>query len=180
MKATGIVRRMDDLGRVVIPKEIRKTMRIRKGDSLEIYTDSSEKIIFKKYSSMAEISSFAESYANVVSKAINLPVLISDCDEVVAAGGASKKEFLGRKISEEIKKLISKRSHFLNNESKSEKIYPLENFENEAACVVGIISGGDVMGSLIVLEGNEKNDFSKGNFLLVKTVAELMGKHLEN
>lgn len=180
MKATGIVRRMDDLGRVVIPKEIRKTMRIRKGDSLEIYTDSSEKIIFKKYSSMAEISSFAGNYANVVSKAINLPVLISDCDEVVAAGGASKKEFLGRKISEEIKKLISKRSHFLNSESKSEKIYPLESLENEAACVAGIISGGDVMGSLIVLEGNEKNDFSKENFLLIKTVAELMGKHLEN
>ena len=70
-------------------------------------------------------------------------------------------EFLGRKISEKIKKLISKRSHFLNSESKSEKIYPLESLENKAACVVGIISGGDVMGSLIVLERNEKNDFSK-------------------
>ncbi|MBQ2671306.1 MAG: AbrB/MazE/SpoVT family DNA-binding domain-containing protein [Clostridia bacterium] len=180
MKATGIVRRMDDLGRVVIPKEIRKTMRISKGDSLEIYTDSSEKIIFKKYSSMAEISSFAENYANVVSKAINLPVIISDCDEVVAVGGASKKEFLGKKISEEIKKLISKRKHFLKSEVKSKKIYPLESLENEAACVVGIISGGDVMGSLIVLDGKEKNDFSKENFLLIKTVAELMGRHLES
>lgn len=180
MKATGIVRRMDDLGRVVIPKEIRKTMRIRKGDSLEIYTDSSEKIIFKKYSSMAEISSFAENYANVVSKAINLPVIISDCDEVVAVGGASKKEFLGKKISEEIKKLISKRNHFLKSEVKSKKIHPFEGVESEVVCVLGIISGGDVMGSLIVLEGEEKNAFSDEKFLLVKTVAELMGKHLES
>ena len=180
MKATGIVRRMDDLGRVVIPKEIRKTMRIRKGDSLEIYTDSSEKIIFKKYSSMAEISSFAENYANVVSKAINLPVIISDCDEVVAVGGASKKEFLGKKISEEIKKLINKRKHFLKGEGKSEEIHAFESVESEVACVLGIISGGDVMGSLMVLEGKEKNACSDEKFLLVKTVAELMGKHLEN
>lgn len=180
MKATGIVRRMDDLGRVVIPKEIRKTMRISKGDSLEIYTDSSEKIIFKKYSSMAEISSFAENYANVVSKAINLPVIISDCDEVVAVGGASKKEFLGKKISEEIKKLMNKREHFLNSKIKSKKIHPFEGVESEVVCVLGIISGGDVMGSLIVLEGEEKNAFSDEKFLLVKTVAELMGKHLES
>ena len=180
MKATGIVRRMDDLGRVVIPKEIRRTMRINKGDSLEIYTDSSEKIIFKKYSSMAELSSFAENYASVVSKAINLPVLISDCDAVVAVGGGSKKEFSEKKISEEVKKLINKRKYFLNSELKTEKIYPLEDMENEAACVLGIISEGDVMGSLIVLNDKEKNIFSKENFLLVKTVAELIGKHLEN
>ena len=180
MKATGIVRRMDDLGRVVIPKEIRKTMRIKEGDSLEIYTDSSEKIIFKKYSSVAELSSFAESYAGVVSKAINLPVFISDCDEVVAVGGASKKEFLGKKISEEVKKLINKRKHFLKNEKTLEKIYPLEDMEDEGECVFGIISGGDVMGSIIILKNKEESDFSKEKFLLIKTVAELLGKHLED
>ena len=180
MKATGIVRRMDDLGRVVIPKEIRKTMRIKEGDSLEIYTDSAEKIIFKKYSSMAELSSFAQNYADVISKAISLPVLISDCDEVVAVGGASKKEFLGKKISEKLKKLINKREFFLNGKEKTEKIYPFENIEEEAECAFGIISGGDVMGGMIVLEGKEKSAFSKENFLLIKTVSELLGKHLEN
>lgn len=180
MKATGIVRRMDNLGRVVIPKEIRKTMRIKEGDSLEIYTDSAEKIIFKKYSSMAELASFAENYANIVSKAVNLPVLISDCDEIVAVGGISKKEFLSKKISEELKKLINKRKHFLKSDSESEKIYPLENIENEAQCALGIISGGDIMGSVIILQGEEKKVFPKENFLLIKTVAELLGKHLEN
>lgn len=179
MKATGIIRRMDNLGRVVIPKEIRKTMRIKEGDSLEIYTDSAEKIIFKKYSSMAELASFAQNYADVVSKAIKTPVLVSDGDEVIAVGGVPKKEFLGKKISEETKKLINKRECFLNGEEKPWKFYPLENRQDEAECVFGVISSGDVMGSLIVLK-NEKKGFSKETFLLTKTVAELLGKHLEN
>ena len=92
MKATGIVRRIDDLGRVVIPKEIRRTMRIREGDPLEIYTDADGEVIFKKYSPIGELSSFTGQYAEVLSRSTNLPVLICDRDHVIACAGIPKRE----------------------------------------------------------------------------------------
>ena len=95
MKATGIVRRIDDLGRVVIPKEIRRTLRIREGDPLEIFTNTDGGVIFRKYSPVGELSSFAEQYAEVLSKTANVPVLICDSDHVVAAAGVSKKRIFG-------------------------------------------------------------------------------------
>ena len=88
MKATGIVRRIDDLGRVVIPKEIRRTMRIREGDPLEIYTDREGEVIFKKYSPMGELGSFASQYAETLHKTANMSVIISDRDAVIACAGA--------------------------------------------------------------------------------------------
>ena len=93
MKATGIVRRIDDLGRVVIPKEIRRTMRIREGDPLEIFTDSDGEVVFKKYSPVGELTPFATQYADVMSRACSLPVLICDRDHVVAAAGVSKRDY---------------------------------------------------------------------------------------
>ena len=89
MKATGIVRRIDDLGRVVIPKEIRRTLRIREGDPLEIFTNTDGGVIFRKYSPVGELSSFAEQYAEVLSKTANVPVLICDSDHVVAAAACA-------------------------------------------------------------------------------------------
>ena len=93
MKATGIVRRIDDLGRVVIPKEIRRTMRIREGDPLEIFTDNDGEVVFKKYSPVGEMSPFANQYADVMSRACGLPVVISDRDHVVAVAGLPKKDY---------------------------------------------------------------------------------------
>ena len=95
MKATGIVRRIDDLGRVVIPKEIRRTLRIREGDPLEIYTDPEGEVIFKKYSPVGEMSPFAAQYAEVLSKTASLPTVICDTDHVIAAAGVSKKGISG-------------------------------------------------------------------------------------
>ena len=94
MKATGIVRRIDDLGRVVIPKEIRRTMRIREGDPLEIYTDNDGEVIFKKYSPIGELSRFASQYAEVLNKSSGYPVLIADRDRIIAAAGASRMDVL--------------------------------------------------------------------------------------
>ena len=99
MKATGIVRRIDDLGRVVIPKEIRRTMRIREGDPLEIYTDREGEVIFKKYSPIGELTSFAGQYAETLNKICGFSVLITDRDAVIACAGLSKKEFAERKLS---------------------------------------------------------------------------------
>ena len=102
MKATGIVRRIDDLGRVVIPKEIRRTMRIREGDPLEIFTASDGEVIFKKYSPIGELSEFADQYAEVLCRATDLPVIITDRDHVISVSGISKKEYLERRISSEL------------------------------------------------------------------------------
>ena len=92
MKATGIVRRIDDLGRVVIPKEIRRTMRIREGDPLEIFTDTEGQVIFKKYSPMGEFTEFTAQYADVLSRATTMPVIITDRDHIISFSGIAKKE----------------------------------------------------------------------------------------
>ena len=109
MKATGIVRRIDDLGRVVIPKEIRRTMRIREGDPLEIFTDNDGEVVFKKYSPVGEMSPFAAQYADVMSRACGLTVLICDRDHVVAAAGGAKKDFLERRISGQLEEVMDQR-----------------------------------------------------------------------
>ena len=112
MRATGIVRRIDDLGRVVIPKEIRRTLRIREGDPLEIYTDSGGEVIFKKYSPMGEMSTFAEQYAEVLNRVTKRPVIITDRDHVVAVSGVSKKEYAERRISDSLEQLIENRKSY--------------------------------------------------------------------
>ena len=102
MKATGIVRRIDDLGRVVIPKEIRRVLRIREGDPLEIYTDREGEVIFKKYSPIGELASFASQYAETLYKTCSMSVIISDRDAVIASAGVPKKEYNDRHLSAEL------------------------------------------------------------------------------
>ena len=92
MKATGIVRRIDDLGRVVVPKEIRRILRIREGDPLEIFTDKDGEIILKKYSPIGELSSFAQQYVESTAQILGCPVCVSDRDQIIAVAGISKKE----------------------------------------------------------------------------------------
>ncbi len=109
MKATGIVRRIDDLGRVVIPKEIRRTMRIREGDPLEIYTDRDGEVIFKKYSPMGELASFAGQLCETLNKTTGYPAVITDRDTVIAAAGAPRREVLDKRISEDIEHVMENR-----------------------------------------------------------------------
>ncbi|HBM75956.1 MAG TPA: stage V sporulation protein T, partial [Clostridiaceae bacterium] len=99
MKATGIVRRIDDLGRVVIPKEIRRTLRIREGDPLEIFTDREGGVILKKYSPIGELSDFAKEYTESLQQSIGNIVCISDKDSIIAVSGAPKKEYMDKRIS---------------------------------------------------------------------------------
>ena len=106
MKATGIVRRIDDLGRVVIPKEIRRTMRIREGDPLEIYTDREGEVIFKKYSPIGELAAFASQYAETLHKTCSLSVVICDRDAVIACSGVSRKEYADKAVSHEMEQII--------------------------------------------------------------------------
>ena len=110
MKATGIVRRIDDLGRVVVPKEIRRVLRIREGDPLEIYTGNTGEVILKKYSPINELSQFAGEYAETASKVLGGTIIVSDTDQVIAACGANRKEYTDRRVDSELDKIIQSKN----------------------------------------------------------------------
>lgn len=180
MKATGIVRRIDDLGRVVIPKEIRRTMRIREGDPLEIFTDRDGEVIFKKYSPIGELMSVASGYAESLYKSCGINVIICDKDAVIAAAGVSKKEFLEQKVSPQLEKIIEQRQLY-TVQSEEEKLYPTVISENNYISVAcPIFSEGDVMGAVMSLhpsDGFEKPDDAE--IKLIQTAATFLGKQLE-
>lgn len=157
MKATGIVRRIDDLGRIVIPKEIRSTMHIRESDPLEIYTKNTGEIIFKKYSAIGEIPTVAEKFAEILQKEISAPILITDRDSVVAVSGTSKSEFLDKKISKAAETIIEKRIQFVQSDG-SKTVLPIEGVENYAKIISPILTNGDISGSVIVLSSESKTD----------------------
>ncbi len=182
MKATGIVRRIDDLGRVVIPKEIRRTMRIREGDPLEIYTDREGEVIFKKYSPIGELMDFAAEYAETLYKTCNVPVAVCDKDCIIACAGVPKKEFLEKKNSTALEKIIEARSLY-TDEKESTKIHLTEDNDTcHISCAMPIFTEGDVIGCVMSLAG----EAAKGERLgyevetkLIQTAASFLGKQLE-
>ena len=179
MKATGIVRRIDDLGRVVIPKEIRRTMRIREGDPLEIYTSSDGEVIFKKYSAISEMSENAVQVADIMSKLVSCPVIIFDRDHVVAVSGVSKKEFNERRVSPELEELMeSRRNYFCDSHDRS-KMMPAEGVEKYAVACIPIISSGDVTGSVVFLESEKSSVVSELQKSLISAAAQFLGKQIE-
>ena len=178
MKATGIVRRIDDLGRIVIPKEIRRTLRIREGDPLEIYTDTDGEVIFKKYSPVGELSDFVSTYAEVISKIGNFPVLISDRDHIVAVAGVSKREFLERRITTAVEDFIENRKSYHFSE-KQYPLQPVEGMDINALLVYPIISAGDVTGSVIMLSSAEKGVPNETDVKLIQTASAFLGRQTE-
>ena len=176
MKATGIVRRIDDLGRVVIPKEIRKTLRLRDGDALEIFTDSDGEVIFKKYSPIGEISAFAAQYAEAMHQQAALPVIISDNDKVVASSGVSKREVSEKSISKEVEALLEQRSVFTANEA-GDAIYPIEGLQRKANIIYPIIAAGDAIGSVIVLDDGKMPTETQQK--ITGVAASFLGKQME-
>lgn len=157
MKATGIVRRIDDLGRVVIPKEIRRTLRIREGDPLEIFTNVDGEVIFKKYSPIGEMSSTAASYAEVLSKIGGVPAAICDRDHIIAVSGMQKKEILERRVSSSLEDLIEQRKSHIYRSFEDNRLVPIEGIDKYAIACSPIVSQGDVSGAVMMLssEGNE-------------------------
>ena len=176
MKATGIVRRIDDLGRVVIPKEIRRTMRIREGDALEIYTSGEGEVIFKKYSPIGELSGFASSYADVLYRMGGLPALICDLDHVVAAAGVSRREVLERRVSDQLEQLTSSRKSFLKESAGTPPLIPAEGVSGACACFP-VLSGSDVNGSVMLLGDNPATELQAK---LTQATASFLGRQLED
>lgn len=179
MKATGIVRRVDDLGRVVIPKEIRRNMRIHEGDPLEIFIDSDGSVAFKKYSPVGELSNFAAQYAEVLAKISGLPTLISDRDHIVAAAGVSKREYLERRITPVIEEFMETRRSFAAHAGDTGDIQPVEGMELGAAIMYPIIANGEVNGSVIMLYGENKNEPGDAEIKLVQSAALFIARQME-
>lgn len=146
MKATGIVRRIDELGRIVIPKEIRRTQRIRQGDSLEIFTAADGEVVFKKYSPLSGLGSLSKVYAEVLAKSLGRPVVVCDTHQIVAAAGPGRGELLGRAISPELEQLLAARSVYTAPADRTRRLPMLERSERPILCAAPILAHGDIEG----------------------------------
>ena len=175
----------DDLGRVVIPKEIRRTMRIREGDPLEIFTDREGEVIFKKYSPIGELAAFAAQYADTLHKTCSLPTIICDRDSVIAFSGVPKKEFSDKKISAALEEIIETRALYRRDtEPSAAPIYAVDDATSFfISCAMPIIASGDIIGavaSLISSEaGSPKDRDSNVETKLIQTAAGFLGRQLE-
>ena len=185
MKAPGIVRRIDDLGRVVIPKEIRRTMRIREGDPLEIFTDREGEVIFKKYSPIGEMTGFAAQYAETLYKTCGMAVLISDRDAVIASAGVPRKEYADKGLSDELEEIMEGRGMYLYREGSERIFATLDGKNHYVSCAMPIVSEGDVVGCVASLceMGNERARDAVGSDIeskLILTAAGFLGRQLES
>ncbi len=183
MKATGVVRRIDDLGRVVIPKEIRKVHRIKEGDPLEIFTDKEGEIILKKYSPIGELTEFASTYADTISKTTGHIACITDKDTVIAVAGGSKKEFLEKNLSKELEEVMENKEIFKSKENNEISIPITQNEGREriynSQVIYPIITDGDVVGSVILLAKEPNKKMGEVEDKVAQSAAGFLGTHLE-
>ncbi|HHW74379.1 MAG TPA: stage V sporulation protein T [Firmicutes bacterium] len=183
MKATGIVRRIDDLGRVVIPKEIRRTLKIREGDPLEIYVDRGGEVILKKYSPIGELGDFAQEYADSLYEAMGLISCIADRDTIIAVAGAPKKEFVNRPLSSAVEKVMEERKSVLINDTSGHQYYEEADdmigprFANET--IAPIISEGDPIGAVLMGSRDPSVKLTDLELKLVETAASFLAKQME-
>ncbi len=178
MKATGIVRRIDDLGRVVIPKEIRRTMRIREGDPLEIYTDRDGEVIFKKYSPIGELSGLAATYCDVLVKSTEQTVIICDRDHCIAAAGIPKKEVLERRVTSSMEDVMEGRRIFICDQN-SDGFLGLEGVDKPVSVAMPIISAGDITGVVALLGDEGSPAPTQSDIKLITVAAGFLGKNME-
>lgn len=182
MKATGIVRRIDDLGRVVIPKEIRRTLRIREGDPLEIFTDREGEIILKKYSPIGELSAFAGQYAESLAHVSGCLAFICDMDQVIAAAGSGKKEVTEQYISKSLEKMLEERRGVCASldDKKYVKVLEKQEVDYLQEIIKPIICEGDVIGGVVLLVKEEKKKFSRTEESLASCAADFLGRQMES
>jgi AbrB family transcriptional regulator (stage V sporulation protein T) len=176
MKATGIVRRIDELGRIVIPKEIRKTLRIREGENLEIYVDTNENIILKKYSLMNKINDFAQNFADSIHAFLKHNIIITDTNTIIACSGTQKKEYLNQPISEKLQSSLLRRENILEKYEKNFRI--IEDKEEKGTYTISaIIANGDAAGLVIITSEHDK--ITEVEERVAKIASQFLGKYLE-
>lgn len=183
MKATGIVRRIDDLGRVVIPKEIRRTMRLREGASLEIYTDKDGGVIFRKYSPIGEFSEDVMIYCETVHKATGNTVAVVDKDTVIAAAGSYKRELTDKKISKALEDVIEGRTPYIYRIG-DKRLEVVSGKESDADCYAGVVFPisveGDIIGAMLMLINDNGAEPSEVDCKLISTAAQLLARQMES
>lgn len=183
MKATGIVRRIDELGRVVIPKEIRRTLRIREGDPLEIFTDREGEVILKKYSPIGELGEFARQFAESLNKSLGHIACIADRDTILATSGATKKEYMDKALNDAVEQLMNERKNH-QADLRTGGMIPITVEEEDASgytgqTVVPIISEGEPIGAVLLLTRESGATMGETELKSAKTAANFMGKQME-
>ncbi|WHX25515.1 stage V sporulation protein T [Virgibacillus halodenitrificans] len=178
MKATGIVRRIDDLGRVVVPKEIRRTLRIREGDPLEIFVDREGEVILKKYSPINELGNFAKEYAEALFDSLQSPVFICDRDEIIAVAGESKKDYLNKNISKQLTKIIEDRNQTFVTDTSTLELVEGNEEEVNSYCISPIIANGDPIGCVMIVskDGDKITNVEQKS---IETAAGFLARQME-
>lgn len=180
MKATGIVRRIDDLGRVVIPKEIRRTLRIREGDPLEIFVDRDGEVILKKYSPIGELGDFAKEYADSLFESTNHITMISDRDSIIAVAGGSKKDYLDKSIGPIVETSMDERKTIQEFQPGTHEVIKGMEEEYSSVVIAPIIAGGDPIGTVILLNKEGQVQMSQMEVKMAETAAGFLGKQMEH
>ncbi len=181
MKATGIVRRIDELGRVVIPKEIRRTLRIREGDPLELFTDRDE-LMLKKYSPIASVERFAEGTAKSLNEQSGFIAAICDNDVVLAAAGVNKKGLVGKTVSEKFTEIMTSRRSYIACKAEGGDVYPVtaeDSGEFSAEIVVPIVANGDCLGAVVLLSKDEGCVMEGSAVKLARLTADIIAGQFE-
>lgn len=183
MRATGIVRRIDELGRVVIPKEIRRTLRIREGDPLEIYTDHDGEVVLKKYSPIGEISAIAKDYTDSLYRTLGHIACICDRDAIVSISGTSRKDLMEKPLSSEVEQILQNRQSGVLMLSKGDKMIPITGEDHAeqytAQLVVPILSDGEIIGGMILLSKESGAKISDIDQKVAETTAAIVGRQME-
>jgi len=179
MKATGIVRRIDDLGRVVIPKEIRRTMRIREGDPLEIYTSRDGEVIFKKYSLLGGVEDFAVQLCETMSRSTGSICAVTDRDTVIAVAGGGKRELLGKRITAELEQVMENRRIYQYT-GEGNPIPVSDNASLLTQVAAPILSEGDLLGLVLFIGATPDSSTGDAELKLAQTIAAFLGRHMEN
>ena len=182
MRATGIVRRIDDLGRIVVPKEIRRTLRIREGDPLEIFTDKDGEIILKKYSPIGELGAFAQQYADATAQILGCAVCVSDRDQIIAVAGAPKKDLLGKSLHKELEDAINDREAIMAKKGEKKFIHITGTGENgySGEIVQTIICEGDAIGAVILLGKEGEKPVGEAEQKAAVIAANFLGRQMES
>lgn len=180
MRATGIVRRIDDLGRIVIPKEIRKTMHIRESDPLEIYTEHDGSIILKKYSPIGEMGIIAQQYAESIAGCIPHTICICDQDSIIAAAGPNGKKLIGKLLHEKSEEALRDRRQLLADKGTSDFIPLISDFPEEfvSMTMMTILAQGDAIGLMCIL--SNKDSLTQQDFMVTQIGASFLGKQMED
>ncbi len=174
MKSTGVVRRVDDLGRIVIPKEIRRTLRIRDGESLEIFVDR-EMIALKKFSKMSDMNEVSKQLVDIVNSVIGQNVFITDRDNFIAGSGSLRKEYLNKSISKFLESIMKERRTVVRQDLHNIELIDGE-IEKYAYVICPVIMNGDAIGLVLIVSSQSVGQIEEK---MADVVSKFLGKHIE-